>query len=209
MSSQRNQTIALAAVCQSALFVSKIAKGEHIDGEALVPLYGALMITSPSSVFDVYKDIDDLRPGCELMLKLLSGKTDKKDIELTRYVAGVLALAKRLLQKPAALNELKQTIDQVERRLEHFGINDDSVIANFADAYSKAISPLGQKIQVLGNPDVLRQPNVQNKIRALLLAGVRAAVLWRQMGGKRRQFIFSRKNILQDAILFHKELTSN
>jgi high frequency lysogenization protein len=143
------------------------------------------------------------------MLKLLSGKTDKKDIELTRYVAGVLALAKRLLQKPAALNELKQTIDQVERRLEHFGINDDSVIANFADAYSKAISPLGQKIQVLGNPDVLRQPNVQNKIRALLLAGVRAAVLWRQMGGKRRQFIFSRKNILQDAILFHKELTSN
>lgn len=209
MSSQRNQTIALAAVCQTALFVSKIAKGEHIDNDVLTPLYNALMITSPNSVFDVYKNIEDLRPGCELMLKQLSGKTDKRDIELTRYVAGVMALSKRLLQKPAALNELKQTIDDVERRLEHFEISDDSVIANFADAYSKTISPLGQKIQVLGNPNVLRQPNIQNKIRALLLAGVRAAVLWRQMGGKRRQFIFSRKNILQDAILFHKELTSN
>ncbi|MEH6454630.1 MAG: DUF489 family protein, partial [Psychromonas sp.] len=35
-----------------------------------------------------------------------------------------------------------------------------------------------------------------HKIRALLLAGVRAAVLWRQIGGKRRQLIFSRKAML-------------
>ena len=209
MTSQRNQTIALVAVCQCALFVSKTAKGQAPSADSISTLLNALTITSPDSVFDVYTNLDDLLPGCELLLKQLSGNADKKDIEITRYLAGVMSLAKKLMNNNDALSELKQTIGLVERRLEHFDISDDSIVANFADAYSKTISPIGQKIQVVGNPDVLRQTSIQNKVRALLLAGVRAAVLWRQMGGKRRQFLLGRKPILQDAILFHKELTSN
>ncbi len=37
------------------------------------------------------------------------------------------------------------------------------------------------------------------KIRALLLAGIRSSVLWRQMGGSRLQFIFSRQKIKKTA----------
>jgi high frequency lysogenization protein len=33
------------------------------------------------------------------------------------------------------------------------------------------------------------------KVRALLLAGIRAAVLWRQVGGSRLQILFSRAKI--------------
>jgi high frequency lysogenization protein len=67
---------------------------------------------------------------------------------------------------------------------------------------------LDKKIQVIGNPNVLKQENVQNQVRALLLAGVRAGVLWRQYGGQRRQFVFSRQKILQEAVLFNKELSA-
>lgn len=208
LTSQRNQTIALAAVCQAALLVCDASKGKPINKEVATQLFKGVMVTSPDSIFDVYQNIQDLRGGCESILKQMSGRTDRRDMELTRYVAGMMALSKKLMNSNNAQQHLTDTIEQISRRLDHFDISSDSVMRNFADGYSKAISPLGQKIQVMGDPNVLTQDVVQNKIRAILLAGVRAAVLWRQMGGKRRQFIFNRKQILQDVVLFHKELTS-
>ncbi len=205
---QRNQTIALAAVCQAALMVCDASRGKVLDKDALRQLFNGVMVTSPDSVFDVYQNIQDLRAGCNTMLQQMSGRTDNRDMELTRYVAGIMALSKKLMHSSQAQQQLTESIEQISRRLDHFDITSDTVASNFADGYSKAISPLGQKIQVMGDANILTQDVVQNKIRALLLAGVRAGVLWRQMGGKRRQFIFNRKQILQDVVLFHKEISS-
>ena len=47
-----------------------------------------------------------------------------------------------------------------------------------------------------GDPQLLKQVDNQHKVRALLLAGVRSAVLWRQLGGKRRQILLNRQRIL-------------
>ena len=58
------------------------------------------------------------------------------------------------------------------------------------------ISPLGQPIRVNGNPKLLKHEANQHLIRALLLSGVRSAVLWQQVGGKRRQFLLGRKRML-------------
>jgi high frequency lysogenization protein len=46
---------------------------------------------------------------------------------------------------------------------------------------------------------VLKSDANQHHIRALLLAGLRSALLWNQVGGKRRHFIFSRKQMLKAA----------
>jgi high frequency lysogenization protein len=45
---------------------------------------------------------------------------------------------------------------------------------------------------VSGEPVYLQNRDNVNKIRALLLSGIRAATLWRQTGGKRRQLLFFR-----------------
>ena len=50
-------------------------------------------------------------------------------------------------------------------------------------------------LQVAGNANLLKTTDVQNQLRALLLAGLRAAVLWRQVGGRRLQLLFNRKRI--------------
>ena len=42
----------------------------------------------------------------------------------------------------------------------------------------------------------LQQTDTAAKIRALLLAGIRSARLWRQLGGHRWQLIFSRRKLL-------------
>ena len=61
------------------------------------------------------------------------------------------------------------------------------------------ISPLGPRIQVTGAPQVLQNSQVQSKVRATLLAGIRAAVLWQQVGGGRLQLMFSRQRLLREA----------
>lgn len=206
--SQRSQTIALSAICQSAQIIQQLAKGQDYDKANFATLISGIMITSPQTVFDVYPEMEDVTNGCDLLIHQLSGQTTTKDVEVTRYIAGIMALSKRLLRSSSALERLSVSLDNIERRLEHFELTSPSVVQNFADTYREVISPLGQKIQVVGNPEILKHPDVQNKVRALLLAGVRAAVLWRQLGGQRRQFIFNRQRILQDAISFKKELTS-
>ena len=92
-----------------------------------------------------------------------------------------------------------QKLQGVERQLLHFDICESQIIASLADVYGEVISPLGPKIQVFGKPELLKQTSTQQKIRALLLAGIRSAVLWRQLGGKRRHFFFAKKKIIHAA----------
>ena len=120
-------------------------------------------------------------------------------MQVTKYVIGMLALEKKLTTNGSALNMLGERINQVQRQLAHFEIDDNSVLSNLNAIYKDLISNLGPKIQVNGNPSYLQQEHTQHKIRALLLAGVRAAVLWRQIGGKRRQLLFSRKAMIHQA----------
>ena len=209
MTSRRSQTVALSAMCQSALMIQHVSKGTILDKDSLMCLFNGIIATDPQSVFDVYSSIETLADGAKLVQHQLSGNATKKDVEVTRYLAGIMSISKKLLKNPSALGGLKEKLDEVQRRLTHFELDDPSIIQNFADCYSEIISPLGQKIQVIGNPVLLKQTSVQHKVRALLLSGVRAAVLWRQMGGKRRDFIFNRKTVLQDVISFNQELTSN
>ena len=120
----------------------------------------------------------------------------QKDVEIVKYVGGLMQLERALSANSKSLNELGKRIDDIHRRLDHFAITDDSVVAGLADIYSSVLSPLGHRIQVYGKPELLKQQLTQNKIRALLLAGIRSAVLWRQMGGKRRHFFFVKRKIL-------------
>ena len=44
---------------------------------------------------------------------------------------------------------------------------------------------------------------MQSKVRAALLAGIRAAVLWQQVGGGRLQLMFARQRLLREAKPFY------
>jgi high frequency lysogenization protein len=48
---------------------------------------------------------------------------------------------------------------------------------------------------VNGEQQYLTRPDVVNKIRSVLLAGIRSAILWKQCGGSRWKFLFYRKKI--------------
>jgi high frequency lysogenization protein len=52
---------------------------------------------------------------------------------------------------------------------------------------------------VRGEPLHLQNPDNATRIRVALLAGIRAAVLWRQTGGKKWQLLLRRRAIAASA----------
>ncbi|NMM41492.1 high frequency lysogenization protein HflD [Pseudoalteromonas arctica] len=190
-----HQVMALAAMCQVAKQVQKIAQYGSSNDYELEKLLASIVQTSPDSPSDVYQGTENLKGGYKILLNQLSAG-EKKDVEIVKYVGGLMQLERALSAKASSLAELGKSIDDIKRRLDHFAITDDTVITALADIYSKVLSPLGHRIQVYGKPDLLKQQLVQHKIRALLLAGIRSAVLWRQMGGKRRHFFFAKRKII-------------
>lgn len=170
------QVMALAAMCQVAKQVQKIAQYGSNNEHDLEILLSSIIQTSPESPEDVYQGTDNLRDGYKtLMAQLTAGA--QKDVEIVKYVGGLMQLERALNANDKSLNELGKRIDDIHRRLDHFAITDESVVAGLADIYSSVLSPLGHRIQVYGKPELLKQQLTQNKIRALLLAGVRSAVL--------------------------------
>ncbi|WP_206486563.1 high frequency lysogenization protein HflD [Thalassotalea sp. G2M2-11] len=201
------QTITLAAVCQVAELVQKLARKGQSNDEEYVCLLNSIMITSPQNTLEVYGgDIANLRIGLQTLITHLGNKAKAKDPEITRYVVSLLSLERQLTKKTKKLNELGERIEQSQRQLAHYDINSDTLNASLASIYSDVISPLGTPIQVAGNPEILKQSINQHKIRALLLAGIRSAVLWRQVGGKRRNILFSRAKIVACAEQLLKQI---
>ncbi|WP_336244780.1 high frequency lysogenization protein HflD [Shewanella sp. SG41-4] len=192
------RTMAFAGILQAIGQVQYLARHGESDKEALAATLNTILVTEPESTAEIYQDKAILDNGYQLIQNQL-GDGSNKDVETTRYLVGVLALERKLARSPNGLGMLAERINQVHRQLAHFAITDEQVIANFASIYSDIISELGPKLQISGNPDCLKQPQVQNKIRALLLAAMRSAVLWRQLGGKRRHLVFARKAIFDTA----------
>ncbi|NKF51527.1 high frequency lysogenization protein HflD [Shewanella sp. WXL01] len=192
------RTMAFAGILHAIGQVQFIARHGDSDNDALGASLNTIIVTNPDSISDIYPDKAMLRKGYQLIQDQL-GDGSNKDVETTRYLVGMLALERKLSRSANGLGMLAERISQVNRQLHHFDITDEQVVANFASIYSDIISTLGPKLQISGNPTYLQQPSVQNKIRALLLAAMRSAVLWRQLGGKRRHLVFSRKAIFEMA----------
>ncbi|MBY5920317.1 high frequency lysogenization protein HflD [Ferrimonas balearica] len=189
--------MAFAGLCLAVHQVRELSRFGRVDEELLGATLNTVLVTDPDSAEDVYQGCD-LRLGYQTLVDQL-GDGNKKDVDLTRYVVGILALERKLSSKPAALSMLAERLSQVKRQRHHYEVTDEQVLSNMASVYSDVISPLGARIQVVGSPAQLQQPLNQYRIRALLLAAIRSAVLWRQLGGKRRQLVLSRRAMVKDA----------
>jgi high frequency lysogenization protein len=196
----RDRTIALAAVVQAATLVQHIAETGQASPTDIETLLQSLLVENAETTEAVYGGIGNLRPGLRELNQQLSKKKDQKDVVLLRYVISLLHLERQLAKRPEMMEQIGREIDQVPQQVEYFGeIMSPQVIARFADIYHRTLSTMKPQIQVFGDPNYLQQPDNVNKVRALLLTGVRAAVLWRQKGGRRWQFLFQSAKILDSA----------
>ncbi len=191
----RETTLALAGVVQAALLVEQVAKTGYVQTDAYKCSIDSLLDLNPSSTLAVYGgDVQNLRSGLEGLRDMLAGQ--HKHQEALRYALGALHLQKKLAGRKDMLNVVASRINQANNQAEHFSSTHENVIANLANLYSETISTFRFRIQVMGDYNYLQQTRIANQIRALLLAAIRSAMLWRQLGGSRLQLLLKRKAIL-------------
>ncbi|AIA71250.1 high frequency lysogenization protein HflD [Pectobacterium atrosepticum] len=193
-------TLALAGVCQSAHLVQQLAHTGNCNNDVLHTSLNSVLNLNPASTLAVYgNDEQNLKVGLETLLGILNTSTKGPGAELSRYAFSMIALERKLNAKSAALDELGKRIGQLERQLEHFELLSETIVSALAAIYVDVISTLGPRIQVTGSPEVLKNSQVQAKVRAALLAGIRSTVLWQQIGGGRLQLMFSRSQLVKEA----------
>ncbi|MCZ0751005.1 MULTISPECIES: high frequency lysogenization protein HflD [Aeromonas] len=193
----QDRTMAFAGICQAAYLVQKVARDGTCDEASLRESLQSILVTDPKQPLDVFGNHLAIRDGYRALVDQLGADGSQKNAELTRYVVSLIALERKLAKRKDILNMLGERIGQIGRQQQHFDLLDEQILANMASIYSDLISPIGPRIQVAGTPLFLQQPLVQHKVRALLLAGIRAVVLWRQLGGSRTQIIFARKKMVE------------
>ena len=191
--------LALAGVCQAAALVKQIARTGDIDHAAFACSINSIAVTDSAQTLDVFGSLPQLTLGLSTLINQLDNNDQNKDVEITRYVANLLALERKISGKNKVMQQLGERISQIQRQQLHMDLLDTQMLSNLAAIYSEVVSPVARKIQIAGSPALLKRADNQHKVRASLLAGVRAAVLWRQLGGKRRQILFSRQSILNAA----------
>jgi high frequency lysogenization protein len=194
-------TIALAGICQSARLVQQLAHQGHCDNEALHVSLNSVIDQNPGSTLDVFGGNEaNLKLGLETLLGVLNASNRQGlNAELTRYTLSLMVLERKLHGSKGAMDKLGSSIAGLQRQLDHFDLESETLLSAMAGIYVDVISPLGPRIQVTGSPAVLQSPQVQSKVRASLLAGIRAAVLWHQVGGGRLQLMFSRSRLCAQA----------
>ena len=191
----RDQVIALAGVFQACYLVDKIATTGSIRPEAMDAAMSSLLNQNPENCEAVFGSLGQLSDGLDTMEQLLAPGKRNKAQDILRYAIGVLHLQRKILKHSVMLATIGEGIEKANTQATHFAPGHDNVIDNLADLYSKTISSFRFRIQVSGQGGFLRQTSTANRVRCLLFAGIRAAILWHQTGGRRWHFIFYRKQL--------------
>ncbi|EPD2377863.1 high frequency lysogenization protein HflD, partial [Vibrio vulnificus] len=170
-----DRTIAFAGMCQAVALVQQIARNGHCDQDAFETSIKAILNTNPANTLDVFGNESQLKLGLECLVKGIDSTPTGS--EVTRYLISLMALERKLMGRNDAMSQLGDRIQMVQRQTEHYDLFEEQMISNVASIYLDVISPIGPRIQVTGTPTVLQQTSNQHKVRALLLSGIRSAVL--------------------------------
>lgn len=200
MEKYQQQTLALAGIAQSAFLVHQLAQHGFVAHDKFATAINSLFLTNPKTTEEVYGSVGKLNLGMQVLQEILTGTaTAFTPTAVMRYQLGLLFLEYKLGKKPELLTEISTGLAAI--RTKYLGDNiaeNANAIEDISRLYLGTISTLSFRIQVRGEMSYLKNTQVACKVRVLLFAGIRSAVLWRQVGGKRWHLLFRRKQIKQD-----------
>lgn len=185
------RVIALAGLFQACALTQQLATSGRCDDSAMETGVASVFRIDAPSVVAVYGTVADLRIGLRALVAQLD--ESERDMSITRMAVTVMRLERSLTGRPDLLDKLHAGIVAAQRQVEHFGQESTQVTGRLAELYTSILSTLRPRVMVSGNPEQLQQAPVVEKIRSNLLAAVRSAVLWRQIGGRQWQLLVYRR----------------
>lgn len=185
------RVLALAGLFQATALAQQLANDGRCDEGALEASLASVFRIDAPSVIGVYGNVSSVRLGLRHLITQLD--ESDRDMAVTRMAVTVMRLERGLSARRDLLDRLQQGIVAAKRQVEHFGLNSPQVYSRLAELYASTLSTLRPRVMVTGNPQLLQQPALVERVRASLLAAVRSAVLWRQIGGRQWQLLLHRR----------------
>ncbi|MEE8119734.1 MAG: high frequency lysogenization protein HflD [Gammaproteobacteria bacterium] len=205
--SLKDRVLALAGIFQAAKLVNDVAFRGNTDYPALRASIGSIFATDPNNVPEVYDGVKGVRRGLRIVRRIFDTAATEADLAITRYVFALITLEKKARKRIGMFSNLETRVNRGKSQAKHFDdVAHNSVLAALADTYVETIGTLSPRIMVNGEPSRLENPRNVDLIRALLLAGIRSAVLWRQCGGNKLTLLISRRAIRDQADTLLREV---
>lgn len=187
------QILALAGAFQAAALVQQLAHGKTVDEDAQRAGLSSVFKIDAVDVADVFGGSADLRLGLDTLVAQLAEPS--ANMEMTRMVFTMMQLERKLARQPAVSKKLQQGIRNADRQRQHFDLLHATISASLGELYEQTLSGMRPRIMVNGDPHLLQDNARVARIRANLLAGIRATVLWHQLGGRKWHLLLRRKPI--------------
>ena len=207
------QNLALAGITQCAALVDSLAVRGACEPTAVTACVNPLLNFNPASIAELIPNPMQLSLGLRTMQDIFSSAREDRNPEIIRYLLGILALRQKLVADSAMQDKLQvalQHIDPLQNiESEEAARERQEFFKTVAAIYQDTISTYTFRIHVKGNLEHLRNENVANQVRTLLLAGIRWAVLWYQIGGRRWHLVLYRKKIDQAAEELRRKLLAS
>ncbi|HEY4556329.1 MAG TPA: lysogenization regulator HflD [Lysobacter sp.] len=195
-----DRVLALAGLVQALAQVRRIADTGEADARVLaVALDSVFRIDAPTTA-SIYGGAGGVRQGLMILRDYFGGQA--RDEQLPRLALAVLQLERRFTQDDGMVARVQAGIQAQAGPAQAHGSAHPDVLAALGALYSDTLSQLRPRVLVQGNPHYLGQPAVVAEVRAVLLAAIRSAVLWRQLGGTLLDFLL-RRRAMAEAIEAH------
>lgn len=205
----RNKAIALAAVFQAAALTDSLARRGYADPQAMKTLLDSILVFDTDHPESIYGSVKNLTLGLQTLESCLGARQNdnNRPADQLSYALGLIHIEGQLAKEPQLLTLLRQRLEQSKSQLPHFNndISSQAMFNNLAGIYVDTLGTLHFRLQVKGSEQNLQKTGVPEQIRACLLAGVRAAWLWKRLGGRRWHLLFTRGNVLEELRLLIKE----
>lgn len=203
----RDQVIALAGVAQAAKLVDQVARTGDTSPTALEASVRSLFSFEPESTEAVFGSLESLSYGLDALDELFSQPGNDSIQSMARYISGILYLERKLATQPEVLDIIRSRLDHVAFKAQHFTDDPNSLLSSIAGLYQDTISKFRFRIHVTGNPAHLRDDTNAERIRTLLLCGIRSAILWRQVGGRRWRLLLQKSAMARTVKELKQEIT--
>ena len=203
--SLHDRTLALAGLFQAARLTQQLAREGRAEPQTLAASIESLFMINAATTEEVFGGASGVAMGLKFLRDKLSGATEPGDMEVARYVVSLLHLERQFEKRPEVQDAVQRGLEAAESQARSSTQPEDGepispdVIEKIAELYTQTVSTLGPRILVNGEQGYLANTLIAAKVRCALFAGIRAAFLWRQLGGRRWQLLFQRRAIANAA----------
>jgi high frequency lysogenization protein len=191
------QVVALAGLTQGVHLALSVARQGQAEPQALAASLASVLALSADSPDAIYGGLAGVRTGLRLLVDQLRGQP--RDADLVRIGATVMSLERRYARSGDIQAQLRSRLEAIAAEYGPDRAAEAPAVEALAQAYLATLSTLTPRIRVAGNPLLLKdEANIQ-RIRACLLAALRSAALWHQLGGRGWRLLLQRGRLVETA----------